>query len=565
MRGIAALFLMALFACTPASTPVTMTTSESSSASGTLFTGGIVLAGPGQSPRKGWAVYVEGGLIREVGPADSLRSAHPDAKTVDTQGATVLPGLTDAHGHLYGLGLSLDTVSLVDTTSYGEVIERVRERASRAAAGEWVLGRGWDQNDWAVKEFPTAAALDAVVSNNPVWLRRIDGHAGLANTAALRAAGVTAATPDPTGGKIVRDANGNPTGVFIDEAMELIDRIVPAPTPEQLKARVLAGAQAIAANGLTEMHDAGIDGSTITAVQELIDEKRFPIRVYAMLGDSAPLLAEWFEKKPLVGYGDRLTVRSVKLYADGALGSRGAALLAPYSDDPGNSGLMIATPEHIEDVARRGKAAGFQVNTHAIGDRGVRNVIDAYTSAQVGPADRFRVEHLQVISPPDVPRLVSHGIIASMQPTHATSDMYWAEDRLGPERVKGAYAWRTILNAGGRLALGSDFPVELVNPFHGIHAAVTRQDQKNWPAGGWYPDQRLTLAEAIRGFTLDAAYAAFEETSRGTIEPGKLADLTIVEGDLFSMPATDLFKAKVRYTVVGGEVVFDSAQQRASQ
>jgi predicted amidohydrolase YtcJ len=304
------------------------------------------------------------------------------------------------------------------------------------------------------------------------------------------------------------------------------------------------------------MHDAGIDGATITAVKQLIDEKRFPIRVYAMLGDNDALLKTWFVNGPLLDYGGRLTIRSVKLYADGALGSRGAALHEPYSDDPGNVGLMLATPDHLRDVSTRARAAGFQVNTHAIGDRGVRNVIDAYASTGVTAMNRFRVEHLQVISPADVPRLVSHGIIASMQPTHGTSDMYWAEARLGPERVRGAYAWRTVLDAGGRLALGSDFPVEAVNPFFGIHAAVTRQDQKGWPAGGWYPSERLTLAEAIRGFTLDAAYAAFEEKSRGTIEPGKLADLTIVEGNLFEMPSTELFKAKVKATVVGGEVVF---------
>lgn len=523
---------------------------------GTLFTGGTVLAGPQQTPRAGWAVYASGGIIREVGPAEELQRAHPNANVVHTIGGTILPGLTDAHGHLYGLGLSLDTVSLLDTTSYDEVIARVRERAERTAPGDWILGRGWDQNDWPVKEFPTAAALDAVVSDKPVWLRRIDGHAGLANTAAMRAAGVTRDSKDPEGGKILRDANGNPTGVFIDEAMELVDQKVPPPSAEQRKTRVLAAAQAIAATGLTEMHDAGIDGSTINAVQELIDEGRFPIRVYAMLGDNAPLLATWFAQKPLVDYGGKLTVRSVKLYADGALGSRGAALLEPYADDPGNSGLMIATPEHIEDVARRAKAAGFQVNAHAIGDRGVRNVIDAYARAGVATPDRYRIEHLQVISPPDVPRLVQHGIIASMQPTHATSDMYWAEARLGPQRVKGAYAWRTVLNAGGRLTLGSDFPVELVNPFLGIHAAVTRQDQKNWPAGGWYREQALTLAEAIRGFTLDAAHAAFEEKTRGTIEAGKLADFTIVDGDLFAMPKAELYKAKVRATVVGGEVVY---------
>jgi predicted amidohydrolase YtcJ len=553
MRSVAALAFSALLACGP-ERPATQP--AASAGEGTLFIGGTVVSGPAQTPQKNFAIFVVEGTIREVGPADRLRSAHPDARVVDASGATILPGLTDAHGHLYGLGLSLDVVRLAGTASFDEVLARVRQRAASAKPGEWIVGRGWDQNDWPVKEFPTAAMIDAAVRDNPVFLERIDGHAGVVNSAALRAAGVTAATPDPEGGKIVRDASGHPTGVFIDAASSLVEAKIPQPSAEQRKARVLAAAQAIAATGLTEMHDAGVDATTITAVKELIDEKRFPIRVYAMLGDNAQLLDTWFEQGPLLNYGGRLTVRAVKLYADGALGSRGAALLAPYSDDPGNSGLMVSKPEHLEEVARRGHAAGFQMNAHAIGDRGVRNVIEAYAKAGVAAKDRFRIEHLQVIAPEDVPRLVQHGIIASMQPTHATSDMYWAEKRVGPERIKGAYAWRTVLNAGGRLALGSDFPVEEVNPFFGIYAAVTRQDQKGWPEGGWYPDQRLTLAEAIRGFTLDAAYAAFEEGSRGTIEPGKLADLTIVEGDLFAMPATELYKAKVRYTVVGGEVVF---------
>src|SRR6185436_11181520 len=528
---------------------------------GMIYIGGTVVVGPNQTPQRNYGIYVVDGVIREIGPAAELQSAHR-VNVLAWLNATILPGLTDAHGHLYGLGLSLDVVPLVGTASYDKVIARVKERAARTPAGEWVIGRGWDQNDWPVKEFPTKDALDAAVPDHPVFLRRVDGHAAIANTMALRTAGVTAATQDPEGGRVIRSANGEPTGVFVDAAMDLVERAVPRPTPAQRKARVLAAAQAIAANGLTEMHDAGIDGATIIAVRELIDEKRFPIRVYAMLGDNEPLLEKWLRTGPLMNYGGRLTVRSIKLYADGALGSRGAALLEPYSDDPGNSGLMLAKPEHLADVATRARAKGFQVNTHAIGDRGVRNVIDAYAKAGVEAKDRYRVEHLQVISPPDVPRLVERGIIASMQPTHATSDMPWAERRVGPERVKGAYAWRTVLNAGGRLALGSDFPVEDVNPFFGIYSAVTRQDQEGNPPGGWYPDQRLTLAEAIRGFTSDAAYAAFEETSRGAIEPGRLADLTVVEGDLYATPAAELFKTKVLYTIVDGKIVYDSKSSK---
>jgi predicted amidohydrolase YtcJ len=553
MRYSAALALIVLFACTqPQPTARTIPMTDS----GTLFLGGTVVAGSAQTPQKNFAVYTTGGVIREVGPAAELQRNHPNAKVVDAGNGTILPGLTDAHGHLYGLGVALDVVNLVETASYDAVIERVKQRAATAAPREWIVGRGWDQNDWPVQEFPTFAALDAAVPDHPVFLSRVDGHAALANSAAMRAAGITAATRDPEGGKIVRDANGNPTGVFIDAATDLVENAMPAPSAEQRKARVLAAARDIAAHGLTEMHDAGITAETIVAVQELIDEGQFPIRVYAMLSDNAALLEQWFRSGPLVDYGGKFTVRAVKVYADGALGSRGAALLAPYSDDPGNSGLMLATTEHLQDVATRGLGAGFQVNAHAIGDRGVRNVIDAYANAGVAANNRFRIEHLQVIAPDDVPRLVRHGIIGSMQPTHATSDMYWAEARLGTERAKGAYAWRTVLNAGGRLALGSDFPVEDVNPFFGLLAAVTRQDQKGWPAGGWHPTEKLTLAEAIRGFTSDAAWAAFEEGSRGTIEVDKLADLTIVDGDLFAMPPNELHKTKVRYTVVGGEVVY---------
>lgn len=521
---------------------------------GLIFSASTVVAGPSQQPIRDGAVYVTGGRIRQVGSSTEIRHAHPNARLIDMPGATILPGLIDAHAHLYGLGLSLDQVDLTGTSSFDEVIARMKARVASSAPNEWIEGRGWDQTSWPSKEFPTAAALDAAISDHPVWLKRVDGHAGLANSAAMRLAGIKAATPDPAGGRLIRDAQGNPTGVFIDHAQSLIESKIPEATFAQVKRRVLAAAQRIAENGLTEIHDAGAGGDTMRAVRELVDEKKFPIRLYQMVSDEPALLDEWFKRGPMIGYGGRWTVRSVKMYSDGALGSRGAALLAPYNDDPANSGLLVSTVEHMTEVARRGRAAGFQMNTHAIGDRGVRNVIDAYEAAGVVPSDRWRIEHLQVVAPSDFPRIAHDGIIGSMQPTHATSDMRWAEARLGPERVKGAYAWRTVLNSGARLALGSDFPVEDVNPWFGIDSAVTRQNHQGQPAGGWYPDQKLTLAEAIRGFTLDAAYAAFEESSRGTIEPGKLADLTIVDGDVYSSPS--LFGTNTRMTVVGGEVVY---------
>jgi predicted amidohydrolase YtcJ len=509
---------------------------------------GVVVAGPQQTPQHDWAVYVRNGRIEAVGPAADLRRDHPNVDTIDAGGGTILPGLTDAHGHLYGLGLAIDLVDLVGASSYDEVIARVKTRVASAAPNEWVRGRGWDQNRWPDKQFPTAAPLDAAIPDHPVWLKRVDGHAGVANTAALRAAGVTRDTKDPDGGRIIRDAAGNPTGVFVDAAQELIESKIPEPSFELRKRRVLAAANRIAENGLTEMHDAGADYDTIRAVMQLVDEGKFPIRLYTMLTDDAQLLDHYLAKGPMVDYGGRFTIRSIKMYADGALGSRGALLLEPYSDDPGNSGLMVTKPEHMTAVAKRAIERGFQVCTHAIGDRGVRNVIESYEAAGVKPEHRFRIEHYQVVAPPDFARTVRDGIIASMQPTHATSDMPWAEARVGPERIKGAYAWRTVLNAGGRLALGSDFPVEAVNPFFGIESAVNR--------GNWYPDQKLTLPEAIRGFTSDAAYAAFEETSRGTIEPGKLADLTIVDGDLYARPPAALGTVNVRYTVVGGKIVY---------
>jgi predicted amidohydrolase YtcJ len=517
-----------------------------------------VLAGADLERLEASSIVVRDGRIAWIGADASLPAWADAGEAIDASGMTVLPGLVDAHAHIAGLGAALDTVDLVAASTYDEVIGRIRDDASDKPSGEWILGRGWDQNDWPVKEFPDAATLDAAVGDRPVWVVRIDGHAGLASSAAMRAARITAQTPDPKGGKILRNANGSPTGVFIDTAMDLVERIIPPPSRQVRRARIVEAARNIAARGLTAVHDAGVDQDTIQLMRELIDAGQLPIRVYAMLADDSELLDYWFERGPLVDYRDHLTVRSVKLYADGALGSRGAALLAPYSDEPSNSGLMIASTKHVASRSQAASAAGFQVGTHAIGDRAVRNVIDAYADAGIRPEQRFRIEHLQVVAPEDFSRLSGLGIISSMQPTHATSDMPWAEDRLGAERVRGAYAWRTVLDAGSRLALGSDFPVEQVDPFLGIYAAVTRQDLEGTPDGGWFADQRLTLDEAIRGFTLDAAFAAFEEDRRGSIEVGKWADLTIVEPEPREGAESTLPATRVRYTIVNGRPVHRS-------
>jgi predicted amidohydrolase YtcJ len=513
-----------------------------------IIHGGTILTGASAGTLRDGAIVIEGDRIVAVTSWNEAQRIAPGAKVIDASRFTVLPGLIDAHAHIEGLGLALERVDLTGAVSAQEVASRAAARARETAEGEWILGRGWDQNRWSDTSFPEAAVVDAAVSDRPVWLRRVDGHAGLANTAAMRAAGITRDTPDPKGGQIFRDAEGKPTGVFIDTAMDLVEKAVPQPSREQRKRAILAATRMIAANGLTGVHDAGVDEESVAIFRELAESGELPVRVYLMLGDDAALLERWFARGVAVDPRHMVTVRSVKLYADGALGSRGAALLAPYSDQPDHRGLMIAATEHMRDVAERARRAGFQVNTHAIGDRGVRNVLDAYEGAGVRPGDRFRIEHFQIAALEDIPRTARMGVIASMQPTHATSDSGWAEARVGPQRILGGYAWRKVLNANGRLALGSDFPVEEVSPFLGLWAAVDR--------GGWHTEEALTVDEAIRGFTIDAAFAAFQERVLGTIEPAKLADFTIIDRNPHEVPPAELKNLRPLYTIVGGRVVF---------
>jgi predicted amidohydrolase YtcJ len=523
-----------------------------------LIHGGVAWIGPTQKPTADAAILVRKGRIDFVGSLAEAEKRAPGARRLDATGMTILPGLVDSHGHVDGLGKMLAIVDLKQTSSAEDAAERVAAKAKLLPAGAWVEGRGWDQNLWPGMQYPTAAVLDRVAGDHPVYVRRVDGHAGWASSAAMRAAGIDKSTKDPDGGRILRDGSGNPTGVFIDNAENLFAGKIPAPSRELRKARLRTALENIASNGLTAVHEAGSENpeEVIAIYREFIGEAAMPVRVYYMLPEDDPKLESWFSTGPLIDFGNKLTVRAVKVYADGALGSRGAALLAPYSDEPSAKGLLVTQPDRIAEVAQKAADAGFQVGTHAIGDRGVEIVLDAYEKAGVKPEDRFRIEHYQVSTLPDIERLAKDGVIAAMQPTHATSDMPWAEARLGAERLKGAYAWRKVLDAGGHLALGSDFPIEDVNPFYGIYSAVTRQDHEGHPPGGWMPSEKLTLAEAVRGFTVESAFAAFEEETRGTIEAGKWADFTIVDGDFASAPRSDLWKTKVRYTIVNGEVVF---------
>ncbi|MEK6611500.1 MAG: amidohydrolase [Gemmatimonadota bacterium] len=494
--------------------------------------------------------------------AGALALKNASTKVVDLGGRTVIPGMVDAHGHVSGLGDALHIVDLTGTSSYDEVVARVAERARKIPKGQWVLGRGWDQNDWGDTRFPTHDKMTAAVPDHPVYIVRVDGHAGLANLKALQTANVTAATQDSTGGHIERAADGSPAGVFVDNAQGLVRRAIPRQTRDEVKTSIVDAVKEAQRWGLTGVHDAGADATDLDVYEELAKAGQLKFRLYAMISDQAATIDAWFKRGPLVGgYNGSLWVRSIKLYSDGALGSRGAALLEPYSDDPRNIGLLVSAPAHIQDVSTRALRAGFQVNTHAIGDRGNRLVLDAYEAAlKVAPAadHRFRVEHAQILHYDDVPRFAALGVIPSMQASHQTSDMYWAGTRLGPVRLLGAYAWRSLLNTGVVVPNGSDFPVEQVNPLISFHSAVSRQDARDWPPDGWYPSERMTRDEALRSMTLWPAYAAFQEDVLGSLTPGKFADFVVLDQDIMRCPPELLLKTKVLSTWVGGEKVYEA-------
>ena len=487
---------------------------------------------------------------------DVSRHSGPSTRRIDARGRTIVPGLIDSHGHLRGLGSLLESRDLRHVKTVAEIAAYVREQAASRPPGEWIIGRNWDQTNWG-GQFPTAADLDRAAPNHPVILTRVDGHASWVNSKALQLSGVTASTTDPPGGKIIRDAQGRPTGIFVDRAMGLVRDKVPSATPDQIKRQLQLAARECARLGLTGVHDAGVPRMDLDACRALIRENALPLRVYAMIGGPGDLWNEYLKNGPETG--DYLTVRAIKLVADGALGSRGAALWQDYSDDKGNTGLLITPKETIERVAREAAAHGFQVCTHAIGDRANRTVLDAYAAALGGKNDRrFRIEHAQVVSLPDFQRFADFSVIASIQSAHATSDMRWAEKRLGPDRVQGAYAWQRFRKLGIPMANGSDFPVEEPNPLLGFYAAITRQDADGNPPGGWMPDQKLSREEALKSWTLDGAYAAFEEKIKGSLEPGKLADFILLDHDIMTVAPREILQTKVILTVLGGKIVYEA-------
>ncbi|WP_421774180.1 amidohydrolase [Gracilimonas sp.] len=502
-------------------------------------------------------MVVEDGKIKKVGGQELSDGA--TGEIIDLAGKTVLPGLIDAHGHVMGLGFQELNVNVAGIESLEATLDTIKAYAEANPDLEWIQGRGWNQTLWEENEFPTAEDLDRVVPDRPVYLSRIDGHAGWVNSKALELAQISKDTPDPQGGKIIRDTNGEATGVFVDAAENYIMEIIPEPTEVERKRALELALEQMASMGLTSVHDAGVSATNWEIYKEFADQDKMTGRIYAMIGGMTAF-EELSKNGPVDSYAnDRLALRSVKLYSDGALGSRGAAMIEPYSDDPGNRGLLFADQDEFNEIMMTTASAGFQTNVHAIGDRANRVILNAFAHvrSELGNQGlRHRIEHAQIVSLEDIPRFAELDIIASMQPRHATSDKNMAVDRVGEERIEGGYAWQTFLDQGTIVAAGSDFPVEPSNPFWGLYSSVTRMDHEGNPPGGWYPDESLSREQALKAFTVDAAYAAHQEEVLGSIEEGKWADFVIIDQDYFKVQAKDIYKIDVLETWVAGEKVY---------
>jgi predicted amidohydrolase YtcJ len=533
-----------------------------------VFINGLVYTVNERQPLAG-AIAVKNGRILWVGSnQDSRAYVGRKTRVIDLHGNTVLPGLTDSHYHLSEVGERELTLNLEGTTSLEEFLSKVREQVSHAKEGEWIVGRGWIETLWQPPVFPTWKDLDTVAPDNPVCLTRADGHAVVVNSAAMRLSGIKPATPNPFGGEIMKDPqSGLPTGMLLDSAMTLVQQPIPGQNPEDLEKRLLLGAQRSIQMGWTEIQNAGGSYSEVNHIRGLCSQGRLKLRVYDAVsgpGDDARRLLK--EGATVGAFDGRFTLRTIKVFLDGALGSKGAALLEPYSDYSG-SGLLTVNQEELKPMLLEALRQGIQVETHAIGDRANRLILDLYAGAldsvpanqRKVPEPRWRVEHAQIVHLDDIPRFSRLGLIPSMQPSHAISDLHYALSRLGMKRLERAYAWRSFLESGSIIAGGSDAPVERGDPIIEFYAAVARKDLKGFSGEGWHPEQAVSREEALKMFTIWAAYAAFEEDSRGSIERGKVADLTVLSADIMKIPKTDIPKTRCTMTVIGGEVVYDAA------
>jgi predicted amidohydrolase YtcJ len=498
------------------------------------------------------AIAIRNGHIEAVGTTRDILRDYSAAEVTDLEGGYVYPGWIDAHCHFFSYGMNLGNADLVGTTSPEEIIGRLKQHHAQQG-GAWITGRGWDQNDWEVKNFPDRQFLDRYFPDIPVFLRRIDGHAAWVNTRALEMAGITAATRLEGGAVLVE--NGSPTGILLDNAISLVDGLIPALSKQEVIRAVLQAEKNCFSVGLTSVQDAGLNKGTVELIDSLYRAGSLHIRINAWLSDTEENFSHYVMNGPI--RNDHLSVNTVKLFADGALGSRGARMLEPYSDDPGNLGLYLTPPDTLEKYCRMAYAHNFTVATHAIGDAANRTVLHIYADILQGRNDRrWRIEHAQVIAPEDFHLFRDYSIIPSVQPTHATSDMYWAGERIGPERMKGAYTCKNLLELNGWLAVGSDFPVESINPLFGFYAATVRKDQQGYPPEGFHQEEAISREAALRAMTIWAARAGFEEDIKGSIEPGKLADLVVTDSDLMTAPEDELFRIGVRATYSGGELMY---------
>jgi len=508
------------------------------------------------------AIAMANGRILKVGDDKSVL-LHKDEHTqiINLDGAVVVPGFNDSHCHLYGLGKALSEIDLNGTNSPAEVADRIAKAHQENPGDDWLQGRGWDQNDWEIQEYPTRELIDSVVGDRPVLVRRVDGHAALVSSKALELAGINKDTPDPAGGQILRDKNGHPTGLLIDNGVDLVRIIIPGPSTKEIARRVSLAIEHCQRFGITGVHEAGVSWERVQYYKELADAGNLDLRIYGLLNDSPATLEAGFAHGPLFTPDHILTVRAVKLYADGALGSRGARLLEDYCDHSGHRGLYVTDLDHLRDASRRATEAGFQIGTHAIGDAANRTMLDIIQEVKesLNPTDpRWRIEHSQIISSADIPRFAELGVIAAMQPVHCTSDMDWAGTRLCENRLAGAYAWKTLLETGAHLCFGTDFPVEHVDPLAGLYSARTRTHPDGTPEGGWQAQEVIDGATALELYTAGSAYAAFMENELGRLKSGYLADLTVLDGNPVTCEPKELLQMKVKMTIVAGQVVYQT-------